>query len=114
MGTATTYPPVTDELLAEVVRRIRAVGNPLKVVLFGSCARGDRHRYSDLDLLIVEESNLPRHQRSPKYYSALVGVYPEKDVVVWTPAEIQEWAKVPNHFVTVALREGRLLYERVD
>ena len=31
-----TYPPVTEELLGEVVRRIQAVGQPLQVILFGS------------------------------------------------------------------------------
>jgi hypothetical protein len=30
------YPPVTDELLAEVVRRVLSAGSPLKVVLFGA------------------------------------------------------------------------------
>lgn len=34
------YPPVTDETLEEVVRRIVAVSSPLRIVLFGSRARG--------------------------------------------------------------------------
>jgi predicted nucleotidyltransferase len=109
---ATTYPPVTDELLAEVVRRIRAVGNPIKIVMFGSRARGEARPDSDLDLLIVEESDLPRHRRSVPYYCALAALFPSKDIVVWTPNEIHEWSEVSNHFVTVALREGRVLYAR--
>ena len=32
--------PVTDDLLREIVRRIREVGDPLRIVLFGSHARG--------------------------------------------------------------------------
>lgn len=43
---------------------------------------------------------------------ALVGVFPAKDVVVWTPSEVEEWSRVPNTFITAALREGRTLYER--
>jgi predicted nucleotidyltransferase len=39
---ASTYPAVTEELLEEVVRRIRSVGSPRKIVLFGSRARGER------------------------------------------------------------------------
>lgn len=107
-----TYPPVTDALLAEAVERIRAAGDPLKVVLFGSHARGTARPESDLDLLIVEESTLPRYRRAPRYLRALVGLHPTKDVVVWTPDEIAEWASVPQSFITTVLQEGRVLYEQ--
>jgi len=81
------YPEVTESLLQEIVRRIVAVGHPLKIVLFGSRGRGDARPDSDLDLFVVEESDRPRHCRSPRYYRALVGTFPGKDIVVWTPAE---------------------------
>jgi len=107
-----TYPPVDARLLDEIVRRIRAAGDPERIVLFGSRARGEARPESDLDLLIVEPSDQPRYRRAPRYLRALVGVFPAKDVVVWTPDEIAAWADVPNAFVTTALREGRVLYER--
>ncbi len=108
------YPPVNDDLLTEVVQRIMSVGTPLKIVLFGSRARGDAKLDSDLDLLIVEESDLPRHKRAPHYYQAMAGVFPAKDIMVWTLAEIQEWSAVPNAFITTILNEGKVLYERSE
>jgi uncharacterized protein len=112
MSVAIGYPEVTDELLQELVRRIRAAGQPHKIVLFGSRARGDARPDSDIDLLVVEESELPRYQRAARYRRALTGLFPSKDIVVWTPAEIAEWEDVPTFFITTALREGRTLYAR--
>lgn len=60
MAGVLTFPPVTDQLLAEVVRRIPTIGAPVKIVLFGSHAKGTARPDSDLDLLIIEESDLPR------------------------------------------------------
>jgi predicted nucleotidyltransferase len=106
------YPLVTVETLEEVVRRIVTVGSPLRIVLFGSRATGRARPGSDLDLLIVEESDLPRYKRPVKYLRALVGVFPAKDVVVWTPREIEAWSGVPTAFITSVLRQGKTLYAR--
>ena len=101
-----------DTVLQEVVRRIVAAGDPQRIVLFGSRARYDNSEDSDIDLLVIEDSELPRYKRSPRYYHATCGTFPARDIVVWTPDEVREWESVPNHFVTTAVREGRVLYER--
>jgi uncharacterized protein len=95
-----------------MIRRILAVGTPQKIVLFGSRARGDAHADSDYDLLLVEPSELPRHKRAARYRRALTGLAGAKDILVWTPEEIAEWRDVPNAFVTEAMRQGVVLYER--
>jgi hypothetical protein len=41
-----------------------------------------------------------------------VGVFPAKDVIVWTPSEIAEWGHVPHAFISTILREGVTLYAR--
>lgn len=43
---------------------------------------------------------------------ALTGVHPAKDIVVYDVDEVREWAGVAQAFVTTALREGRMLYEK--
>lgn len=112
MSETFTYPEVTDEMLEEAVSRILEAGSPLKVVLFGSRGRGEARTESDVDFLIVEESDLPRYERPVPYYRALREASFAKDIVVWTLSEIEEWSQVPNAFITTALREGRVLYER--
>jgi len=39
------------------------------------------------------------------------GLFPAKDIVVWTPAEIEEWRGVPHLFITTILATGKVLYE---
>jgi predicted nucleotidyltransferase len=99
-------------LQQEVVRRILSVKNPAAIVLFGSQARGQTHAGSDLDILIIERENAqPRHRRAGPYRMAMLGIDCDIDIVVYTPPEIEEWAAVPNAFITTALREGKVLYE---
>ena len=56
-----------DTVLQEVVARIVAAGDPQRIVLFGSRARYDNSEDSDIDLLVIEDSELPRYKRSPRY-----------------------------------------------
>ena len=112
-GAAARRPDWTaDATLAEMIRRILAVGEPQKIVLFGSRARGDARADSDYDLLLVEPSVLPRHKRAARYRRALTGLAGAKDILVWTPEEVAQWRDVPNAFVTAAVQEGVVLYER--
>jgi predicted nucleotidyltransferase len=102
----------TDPLLAELVARIRDAVQPERVILFGSRARDEAHVESDYDFLIIKESDQPRYRRSGPLYTALADLPVEVELVVYTPEEVQEWSAVPEAFVTTALREGLVLYER--
>jgi predicted nucleotidyltransferase len=111
MNQVVAFPPVTEELIQGAVRQILSVGSPEKIVLFGSWARGQARPDSDLDLLIIEESDLPRYRRAGRYHMALLSLFPAKDIVVWTTSEVALWRDVPNAFITAILA---VLYERSD
>jgi predicted nucleotidyltransferase len=102
----------SEPLLEAMVQRLLAAGQPQKIILFGSQARGQAGRDSDYDLLVIEDSSQPRYRRAVSYRRALKDLGTSKDILVWTPREIAEWQDVPNAFITTALREGRVLYER--
>jgi predicted nucleotidyltransferase len=99
-------------IVEEIVRRIVRATDPLKVILFGSRARGDARADSDFDLLVIRQSAEPRHRRSAPIYTALADLPVEVEIMVYTPDEVREWSEVPEAFVTTAVREGQVLYER--
>jgi len=103
---------VDEALLNEVFGRIVSVVEPERIVLFGSQAEGMAVEDSDLDILVVMRSDLPRARRAVEVYRALAGLLIPKDVVVYTPEEVEAWKDVPEAFATTALRRGRLLYEK--
>ena len=74
---------------------------------FGSFARGDVGRASDLDLIAVMESDLPFIRRLEQLYGEIV---PEVglDLLVYTPEEFGYMRE--RSFVRHALTEGRVLY----
>ena len=99
------------EMLKEVVRRIVELVHPERIILFGSRSRGEGGTRSDLDILVVAESDEPRHRRSVPIYGELSDILVPMDIIVYTPAEVEEWSEVPQAFVTTAVREGTVLYE---
>ena len=104
---------LTAVQIDEIKDRIIEAVNPIKVILFGSYANGHADDASDLDLFIILNSNLPRPQRTAKVRKALYGLVSEnKDILVYTPEEVEEWKDVKHSFVNTVMTTGRVIYER--
>ncbi len=103
---------VDEAVLAEIRRRLVEAVDPDRIILFGSRARGDHRPDSDVDLLLIKDSDLPPHRRVIPAYQAMAGLLVPTEILWRTPQEIEEWSQVSTHFTTRALREGRVLYER--
>ena len=101
-----------DSIIQEMVRRIVEAVHPDKVIVFGSHARGEAGPDSDVDLLIVAPSDAPSYKRTPPLYDAIRVMGIPKDLIWQTSEEIDEWSNVRSHFLTTAVREGKVLYER--
>ncbi len=103
---------IEPSILEDVVSRLLQAGNPEKIILFGSQARGDATPESDLDLLIVDDSGLPKYDNTVRYLKALKKLGYPKDVLVCTPQDYEAWSDTINHIYAVARREGKVLYEK--
>jgi predicted nucleotidyltransferase len=101
-----------DELLKLITTRIEEAIRPQKIILFGSWARGERDAHSDIDLLIVQESELPRPQRYSQVRRLFWGMGLAMDILIYTPEEFARYQSVPGSFTHTVAREGKVLYAR--
>ena len=103
---------VDEHDIERVATRLGIAANAERVILFGSHARGEAKENSDVDLMIVAESELPRFKRSRELYK-LFRPHPfGMDLLVYTPQEVEKGKRSPVSFVSTALREGKTLYVR--
>lgn len=98
-----------DKSLAILLDKLKRY-QPHKVILFGSAARGEADAQSDLDVIVIkdtQESFIERLEAMAKLCPP--GVH--ADILVYTPEEIRMMMEEENPFITQALREGKVVYE---
>ena len=100
---------ITQTVQAIVDRIVQTV-DPLRVILFGSAARGDLDENSDLDFLVVMPEGTRRRQTARKLYRALYGVGVAKDIIVSTENDLERFRNDPGYIYRQALEEGIELY----
>jgi predicted nucleotidyltransferase len=96
----------------EVIRRIAERFSPDKIILFGSCARGDSSHDSDIDLLVLFAEVTDPNRRAAELYASLTDFPRPTDIVVSTTARFERYRDVVNTVYWPASREGKVLYER--
>lgn len=102
---------VTEEKIIEAVERIIAVANPLKIIAFGSRARGDFRPESDLDLAVIVDHLDPDAPR-PVTRSTLGGVIMPIDLLVFGREQYDQFSGCINSVQNEIEREGIVLYDR--
>jgi len=81
-----------------------------RAIVFGSVARGDADRWSDLDLLIVAETTRPFLERY-RDFEAIYDVWPNLDLLIYTPEEFARMRAEGRPFLEHALSEGVVVHE---
>ena len=97
-------------ILDDIIRRIVEVAQPEKIILFGSAARGDMNRHSDVDLLIIKEG-ANRLELMGQIYQNLHRVGAAVDAIVVTPDDVEHYKDTHALVIKPALQEGRTVYE---
>jgi predicted nucleotidyltransferase len=102
-----------DEHIEHLRQRIVATLNPKQIVLFGSHARGEAHSDSDVDLLVIHDTDRTnravRRQLEQLFLDRRFGL----DLIVRTPEDVKRNLLDANPFYTHHIfEEGRVLHER--
>jgi uncharacterized protein len=98
-----------DEVLQDIVRRVIEVANPERIIMFGSAARGDMGKNSDIDLLVVK-SGVHRRHLTARIYRQLIGAGHSVDLLLVTPEDIERYGNSPALVIRDALSSGKVLY----
>ncbi len=99
-----------EAVIEEAGRRLlEAAPRGTRVVLFGSHARGDAGKHSDLDFLVIEPSVEDVVEETYRLRQALIGLDVFVDLVVVSEAEARAWGEVNGTVIHAALSEGRAL-----
>jgi predicted nucleotidyltransferase len=101
-----------DPTLREIVDRIVSGFAPLRIILFGSRARGSAAPDSDVDLLVVTDHPGSRRRQAVAIDIALADIRVAKDVVVVGAEELERDRDVVGTIAYPAWREGIVLYDR--
>lgn len=101
---------ITQQNIEAVKNRIVETFHPEKIILFGSYANGNPTEDSDLDLLIIQKTDLPKKERRLPIRKVLREFRIPMDIIIYTPEEVDYWKNASMAFVTRAINEGKILY----
>ncbi|MBZ0168102.1 DNA polymerase III subunit beta [Candidatus Methylomirabilis lanthanidiphila] len=101
-----------DAAIQTMVDRIVQRFHPLRVILFGSYARGSAVPESDVDLLVVLREVADKRRTTVEIRRALGDLPVSKDIIVTTPDEIARRGDLAGSVLRPALRDGKVVYEQ--
>jgi len=102
---------VDEATVQEMVRRILAVAQPRRIILFGSAATGRMTRDSDVDLLVLEDSPGNTREESVRFRESLCGMGVPFDVVVMSTERFEETKDLIGGIAFPASKYGKVIYE---
>ena len=99
-----------SEVIEQLVRRIIELVQPLRIILFGSAARGEMSSGSDIDVLVVMPDGVHRRQTAQLLYRQIRGLGTPFDILVATPDDLDRHKDNIGLIYQSILREGREVY----
>ena len=100
--------------IGDIAFKIANKFNPEKIILFGSYAKGTQNKDSDIDLLIIQDTDLPSYRRGIEIRMSLIGTKMPIDILVYTRIEFEKEKQDKYSFLYSAIKTSKILYERTN
>lgn len=102
----------SEDKLSEVTAKIVEEFQPEKVILFGSRATNEAQEESDVDLLVIKDTDQSTREMAKKIDGAIFPRPFPIDLIVYTPLQFKQAQEEGNFFILEVLNKGRVLYAR--
>jgi len=102
---------ISQEKISSAAKLLMSSGAAVKVILFGSYARGDANENSDVDFLVVEKHVPSKVKAMVHLRRILRPLQLPVDVMVVSEDDIEEWGKLPGTALYWTLKEGKVLQD---
>ena len=102
------YASMLEESLEDILKQLKSLDGVRRISVFGSFARGRRDLFTDLDILVVMETEMGLVDRLKYLYSKLA-VPVDLDILCYTPQEVE--VLEGKGWLKSALRDSQVLYE---
>ncbi len=96
----------------DIVNRIAISYDPDKIILFGSYAHGNYSDNSDLDFILIKDTNIPKHKRGLEVRRLFYGLPIPMDFKIYTSTEFSNELLNQYSFLSSAIKGSKILYER--
>ncbi|ODS29964.1 MAG: Nucleotidyltransferase domain protein [Candidatus Scalindua rubra] len=99
-----------SKVIEQLVNNIVETVHPLRILLFGSAARGETGPHSDIDVLVVMPKGIHRRKTAQLLYQQIRGIGVSFDIIVATPEDLEKHKDNIGLIYRTILQEGKQVY----
>jgi predicted nucleotidyltransferase len=99
-----------SKIVNDLISRIVSAAHPIRIILFGSAARGEMNPNSDIDVMVVMPEGTHRLNTTQYLYKRMLGFGYPVDIVVTTPSILEQHKNNIGLIYRTVLAEGKEVY----
>lgn len=98
--------------LEKIINYAALIAEPEKIILFGSMINGNANVHSDVDLLIISESNINKKEAATKIRNHANQYSLKTDILIYSLSELEKELNFPNSFIAAIHKSGKIVYKK--